>query len=104
MGTSHAGSGGSNVPADARPDFLVPAVRCALEMTLAGGLVLLIGLPADNVVYFGVVVTLAIVVMVAILFWALNRQIEQWLEATTGTQQEREREQQRKQLTRTSSE
>jgi hypothetical protein len=64
------------------PGFLLPGIRCALEMVLAGGLVLLVGLPAANVIYFGTVVTLALVVMVVVLFWALNRQMAQWVEAT----------------------
>lgn len=54
-------------------------------MVLAGSLILLVGLPAENVVYFGVVVTLAMVVMVVILFWALNRQMEQWIRAAQQT-------------------
>lgn len=62
------------------PGFLLPGIRCALEMVLAGGLVLLVGLPADNVVFFGLVVTLALVVMVVVLFWALNRQMQQWVD------------------------
>jgi len=59
-----------------KPDFLRQGIRCALEMVLAGGLVLLVGLPAENTIYFGAVVTLAVVVMVVVLFWAMNRQVE----------------------------
>ncbi|SDJ44288.1 hypothetical protein SAMN05216226_103217 [Halovenus aranensis] len=69
---------------DETPGFLLPGIRCAIEMVLAGTLVLLVGLPADNDIYLGAVVTLAVVVMVVILFWALNRQIEQWVTAATG--------------------
>jgi hypothetical protein len=61
------------------PDYLRPGIRCALEMVLAGGLVLLVGLPAENTVFYGLTVVLAVVVMVVILFWALNRQIEAWI-------------------------
>lgn len=69
-----------------RPGFLIPGIRCAVEMVLAGSLVLLVGLPADNDIYFGAVVTLAVVVMVVVLFWALNRQMARWLErANPGT-------------------
>lgn len=72
---------GGGVPAVEKPGFLRPGIRCAVEMVLAGGLVLLVGLPAENDVYFAAVVSLAVVVMVVVLFWALNRQMEQWLEA-----------------------
>ncbi len=71
-------TGNDGIPEAEKPDFLLPGVRCAVEMVLAGGLVLLVGLPAENTIYFGAVVTLAVVVMVVVLFWALNRQIEQW--------------------------
>lgn len=62
-----------------RPDFLRAGIRCALEMVLAGGLVLLVGLPAENTVFSGMVYVLAVVVMIVVLFWALNRQIEAWI-------------------------
>jgi hypothetical protein len=50
-------------------------------MILAGSLVLLVGLPAENLVFSGLVVALAIVVMVVVLFWAINRQMEAWIES-----------------------
>jgi len=68
----------------ARPDFLRAGIRCALEMVLAGGLVLLVGLPAENTVFYGLTVVTAIVVMVVVLFWALNRQIEAWIRFVQG--------------------
>lgn len=61
------------------PDFLVPAVRCALEMLLVGAVILYVGLPATNTFYLGLVVVLAVVTMVTVLFWALNRQMEAWI-------------------------
>ena len=61
------------------PDFLVPGIRCALEMVLVGTLVLFVGLPAGNTFYLGLVLVLAFVAMVVILFWALNRQMEAWI-------------------------
>lgn len=63
------------------PDYLRPGIRCAVEMILAGSLVLLVGLPAENTIFYGLVVVLAIVVMVVILFWAINRQMEAWIES-----------------------
>lgn len=68
-------------PGPTPPDYLRPGVRCALEMILAGSLVLLVGLPAENTVFYGLVIVLAIVVMVVVLFWGINRQIEAWIES-----------------------
>jgi hypothetical protein len=62
-----------------RPDFLRAGIRCALEMVLAGGLVLLAELPAKNTVFAGIVYVLTVLVMVVVLFWALNRQVEAWI-------------------------
>ncbi len=61
------------------PDFLVPGIRCALEMVLVGGIILLLGLPTTNQFYFGAIVVVAIVVMTVVLFWSLNRQMEAWI-------------------------
>jgi hypothetical protein len=77
---------GSTAPTP--PDYLRPGVRCALEMVLAGGLVLLVGLPAENTVFAGIVVVLAVVVMVVILFWALNRQMRAWIRSAQRGQVE----------------
>lgn len=85
MALEQLGTTQSRQSETSRPGFLLPGIRCALEMVLAGGLVLLVGLPAANIVYFGAVVTLALVVMVVVLFWALNRQIAQWVEAIDGS-------------------
>jgi len=74
MSTEEASSTGPT-----RPDFLRAGVRCALEMVLAGGLVLLVGLPAENTVFSGMVYVLPVVVMVVVLFWALDRHIEAWI-------------------------
>lgn len=61
------------------PDFLVPGIRCALEMALVGIVVLYLGLPTSNVYYAGAVVVLAMITMTVVLFWALNRQMEAWV-------------------------
>lgn len=68
------------------PDFLRSGVRCAVEMVLAGSLVVLVGLPAENDVYAGLVVLTAIVVMVVVLFWAVHRYIEAWIKAVQASQ------------------
>jgi len=67
-----------------RPGFLLPGIRCAVEMVLAGSLVLLAGLPADNDIHLGAVITLAVVVMVVVLFWALNRQMARWVDTANS--------------------
>jgi hypothetical protein len=48
-------------------------------MLLVGTLVVLVGLPAENAMYRGVVFGLALVSMVVVLFWALDRQMRAWL-------------------------
>lgn len=61
------------------PDFIVPGIRCALEMVIVGAIVLFVGLPATNGVYEGLIVVIAVVCMVVVLFWGINRQIEAWI-------------------------
>jgi type IV secretory pathway TrbD component len=61
------------------PGFIVPGVRCALEMLLVGAVLLYAGLPATNAVYLGFVVVLTVVAMVVVLFWCLNQQMEAWI-------------------------
>ena len=61
------------------PDFLLPGIRCALEMALVGVLVLFLGFPTSSALYAGLVVVLAVVAMVVVLFWSLNRQMEVWI-------------------------
>ena len=69
------------------PDFLVPGIRCALEMALVGFVVLYLGLPTGNVYYAGAVVVLAMITMTVVLFWALNRQMEAWIARARRTPQ-----------------
>ncbi|MEF8783285.1 MAG: hypothetical protein V5A39_09230 [Haloarculaceae archaeon] len=61
------------------PGFIVPGIRCGLEMLLVGALLLYVGLPATNTIYLGMVVVLAVVSMTVVLFWSLNRQMEAWI-------------------------
>jgi hypothetical protein len=61
------------------PDFLGPAIRCALEMLLVGAIILFVGLPTSNAFFLGLTIVLAVVAMVAILFWSLNQQMEAWI-------------------------
>lgn len=61
------------------PGFLGPGIRCAIEMLAVAGIVLLVGLPAANALYLGLVVALTVVSVTVVLFWCLNRQIEKWI-------------------------
>lgn len=61
------------------PDFVVPGIRCALEMLLVGATILIVGLPTSNAFYLGAVVVVAVVVMTVVLFWSLNQQMEAWI-------------------------
>jgi hypothetical protein len=61
------------------PGFIVPGVRCALEMLLVGAVILFVGLPTSNEFYLGAVVVTAVVVMTVVLFWSLNQQMEAWI-------------------------
>lgn len=69
------------------PDFLGPAVRCALEMILVGSIILFAGLPTTNAFFLGFVIVLAVVAMMTVLFWSLNQQMEAWIARArrTGT-------------------
>jgi len=71
------------------PDFLVPGVRCGLEMVLVATLVFFVGLPAPNPIYLGLVVVLAVVSMVVVLFWSLNQQMEAWIARARRTGRQR---------------
>ncbi len=61
------------------PGFIVPGLRCAVEMLAVAGIFLLVGLPASNTVYLGTVVALTVVAVTVVLFWCLNRQMRAWI-------------------------
>jgi hypothetical protein len=66
------------------PDFVVPGIRCALEMIIVGSIVGLIGLPASSALHLGVVLIAMTVSMVVVLFWALNRHMAEWIRRARG--------------------
>lgn len=66
------------------PDFLVPGIRCGLEMAMVGMIVALVGLPATNALYLGVVILAVLVSMVVVLFWCLNRHVAEWIRRAQG--------------------
>lgn len=79
---SHDGTAESQeVPA---PHFLVPGIRTALEMALVGLIVALIGLPATDALSRGLVLLTGLVAMVIVLFWAINKQMAEWVRRAQG--------------------
>lgn len=70
-----------DVPA---PDYLVPGIRCALEMAVVGLTVALIGLPASDPLHLAVVFLATLVAMVVVLFWCLNRHVAEWIRRAQG--------------------
>jgi len=66
------------------PGFVLPGIRTALEMALVGIIVGLVGLPAEEPLVLGVVVLSALIGMVAVLFWAMNRHIRRWIRYAQG--------------------
>lgn len=71
----------SSVP---HPPFLLAGIRTALEMSLVGITIGLVGLPAENPLYLSVIVLLAVVAMVVVLFWSLNQHIDRWIKHAQG--------------------
>lgn len=66
------------------PGFVLPGLRCAMEMALVGTIVALLGLPTDEPMVLGVVLLSALVGMVLVLFWALNRHMRRWIRYAQG--------------------
>lgn len=77
-----------DLPAEERevppPDYLIPGIRCGLEMVIVGTIVALVGLPATEPLYLGIVIIATIVSMVVVLFWCLNRHIAEWIRRAEG--------------------
>jgi len=66
------------------PGFVLPGIRTALEMALVGIVVGLIGLPAEEPLVLGVVILSALIGMVVVLFWAMNRHVRRWIRYAQG--------------------
>lgn len=66
------------------PEFVVPGIRCALEMALVGMAVALVGLPASSDLHAGVILVVALLAMVVVLFWCLNQQMAEWIRHAQG--------------------
>lgn len=66
------------------PHFLLPGFRTALEMALVALIVALIGLPVEDPMSRGLVLLTGLVAMVIVLFWAINRQMAEWIRRAQG--------------------
>ena len=66
------------------PGFLLPGIRCALEMVMVGSIVGLLGLPASSALSLGVVMITMLVAMVVVLFWCLNKHMAEWIRRAQG--------------------
>ena len=66
------------------PDHVVPGIRCGLEMLVVGLIVALVGLPAENAFYLGIVFTATFVAMTVVLFWCLNKHMAEWIRRAEG--------------------
>lgn len=76
-----------DLPADdgvPAPGYLLPAIRCGLEMAIVGLTVGLVGLPGADPLQRGVVLLVAMVAMVVVLFWCLNRHVAEWIRRAQG--------------------
>lgn len=66
------------------PGFLLPSIRCALEMVIVGSIVGLLGLPASSALSLGIVMIAMLVSMVVVLFWCLNQHMAEWIRRAQG--------------------
>lgn len=66
------------------PGFVLPGIRTAVEMALVAIIVGLVGLPTEEPFVLGVVAIAALVGMVVVLFWGLNRHMRRWIQYAQG--------------------
>jgi len=66
------------------PGFLLPGIRTGVEMALVAIIIGLFGLPTEDPLVLAVVVLAALVGMVVVLFWALNRHMRRWIRYAQG--------------------
>ena len=81
MSEREESAGSGEVPP---PHFLIPGLRTALEMALVGLIVAMIGLPASDAISRGLVLLVGLIAMVLVLFWAINRQMAEWIRRAQG--------------------
>ncbi|WP_254271425.1 hypothetical protein [Haloarcula marina] len=66
------------------PGFVLPGLRCAVEMALVALVIALLGLPTEEPLVLGVVMLSALFGMVVVLFWAMNRHMRRWIRYAQG--------------------
>jgi hypothetical protein len=66
------------------PDYVIPGIRNALEMFLVGTAVALLGLPAKEPLFLGIVILTTFTAMIVVLFWGLNKQMAKWITHAQG--------------------
>ncbi|MBV0901264.1 hypothetical protein [Haloarcula salina] len=66
------------------PGFLLPGLRCGVEMALVGTIILLVGLPAEEPLRLGIVLLAALLAMTVVLFWAMGRHVRRWIRYAQG--------------------
>lgn len=66
------------------PGFILPGIRTGVEMALVAIIIGLFGLPTEDPLVLAVVLLAALVGMVVVLFWALNRHMRRWIRYAQG--------------------
>jgi len=66
------------------PGFVLPGLRCGVEMALVGIIVALVGLPTEDPLVLGLVLLTALLGMTVVLFWAVNRHVRRWVRYAQG--------------------
>lgn len=66
------------------PGFFLPGLRAGVEMALVGIIIAIAGLPTEDPLVLGVVILAALLGMVVVLFWAMNRHMRKWIRYAQG--------------------
>ena len=66
------------------PGYVIPGIRCALEMVIVATIIGLLGLPTSKPLHLGIVLVAMVIGMVVVLFWCLNRHIAEWIRRAQG--------------------
>lgn len=90
MGQTATGSGGSG------PDWTVPAIRCALEVTLLVLIVTYLYLHVGSTLLQGLLLVAGIGGPVAIIMWYVNRLSLAWVQYARNLARQRRRKRQRR--------
>lgn len=72
---------GSKTPS---PGFILPGLRAGVEMALVGIIIALVGLPTQQPLVLSLVVLSALMGMMVVLFWAMNRHMRKWIRYAQG--------------------